>query len=59
MNQVYRDAAAAVQQGWVLGVMTVIFLACFLGWVVWAYLPRHKAAMDEAARLPLTEGDQQ
>jgi cbb3-type cytochrome oxidase subunit 3 len=38
--------------------MTVFFLVSFLGWVWWAYTPRHKAMMDEAAMLPFTDGEE-
>jgi cbb3-type cytochrome oxidase subunit 3 len=41
-----------------MGVMTVLFLTCFLGWVWWAYRPRNRARMEEDARLPLMEGDE-
>jgi cbb3-type cytochrome oxidase subunit 3 len=58
MNQVFQDAALAVEHAWVMGLMTAVFLACFIGWAIWAYLPANRARMDEAARMPLTEGDE-
>jgi cbb3-type cytochrome oxidase subunit 3 len=37
-------------------VMTVIFLAWFVGWTIWAFLPSNRARFEEAARMPLTDG---
>jgi len=56
MNPLLREAAGSVQLGWLMGVMTVLFLAVFIGWIVWAYAPRHRAALEECARLPLDDG---
>jgi cbb3-type cytochrome oxidase subunit 3 len=56
MNPLLREAAGSVRFGWLLGVTTVFFLVLFIAWIVWAYAPRHKAAMDEFARLPLDDG---
>jgi cytochrome c oxidase cbb3-type subunit 4 len=58
MNPVLNLAAESVTLGWLLGIMTVFFLVSFLGWVWWAYTPRHKAMMDEAAMLPFTDGEE-
>ena len=58
MNPVLELAAESVSFGWVLGITTVFFLVCFLGWVWWAYRPKHKAMMDEAALLPFTDGEE-
>jgi cbb3-type cytochrome oxidase subunit 3 len=41
-----------------MGIMTAFFLLSFLGWVWWAYTPRHKEMMEEAAMLPFMEGDE-
>ena len=56
MNPVIAGAAASVTMGWLLGLMTVVFLACFLGWVWYAYNPKHRELMDEAARIPFLDG---
>lgn len=56
MNQVLQAAAAQVNLGWVLGVMTIVFFACFVGFSVWAFLPRNRARFEEDARMPLTDG---
>ena len=56
MNHVLQAAAEHVQLGWVLGVMTVIFLAWFVGWTIWAFLPSNRARFEKAARMPLTDG---
>jgi cbb3-type cytochrome oxidase subunit 3 len=58
MNPVLNLAAESVTLGWLMGIMTVFFLCSFLGWVWWAFTPRHKAMMDEAALLPFTDGEE-
>jgi cbb3-type cytochrome oxidase subunit 3 len=57
MNPVYRDAAVYVQHAWIMGAMTVLFIVCFIGWTWWAYARHNRARFEEAARLPLTTGD--
>ncbi|HSK19165.1 MAG TPA: CcoQ/FixQ family Cbb3-type cytochrome c oxidase assembly chaperone [Longimicrobiales bacterium] len=57
MNPVYRDAAGYVQNAWIMGAMTVLFVACFVGWTWWAYKGSNRARFEDAARLPLTTGD--
>lgn len=56
MNPLLEEAAGSVEAGWVLGVMTVVFLGVFLWWVWWAFTPRHRDLMDEASRMPLGDG---
>lgn len=56
MNPLLKEAAASVQLGWVLGVMTVVFFAVFLGWAFWAYRPKHRAMMEEIGRMPFMDG---
>jgi len=58
VNPVLDLAAESVSLGWLLGVMTVFFLASFLGWVWWAYSPSRRAMLDEAALLPFTDGEE-
>ena len=55
MNHVTEAAAAGAQYGWVLGVMTGVFLVTFTGWVWYAYRPGNKERMEEAGRLPLAD----
>lgn len=56
MNPVIAGAAASVSMGWLAGLMTIVFLACFLGWVWYAYNPQRRELMDEAARIPFLDG---
>ena len=56
MNPLFAEAQSTVQGMWVMGIMTVVFLAFFTGWVLWAYNPGRKAMMDEAARMPFDDG---
>lgn len=58
MNPVYREAAVYVQHAWIMGVMTALFIACFVGWTWWAFSKRNRARMAQAALLPLTTGDE-
>ena len=55
MNPVLRSAV--VQYGWIMGLTTIVFMACFIGWTLWAYSSANRERMNEAARLPLLEDD--
>jgi cbb3-type cytochrome oxidase subunit 3 len=55
MNHVLHLGAMSVSHGWLLGVTTVVFLLCFLGWTWWAYSAGNRERMNQAARLPLME----
>jgi len=55
MNPLFKEAALFAQHGWVMGAMTVLFLACFVGWTYWAYAGHNRENMERAARLPLAE----
>ena len=57
MNPVFTAAAESIDNGWIMGVMTLFFLASFSGWVLWAWLPQNRSQIDAAARLPLEDGD--
>ena len=39
----------------VRGLITALSLACFVGIVIWAWLPRNKTRFDQDARLPLDD----
>jgi cbb3-type cytochrome oxidase subunit 3 len=56
MNQVIQAAAESVQLGWLMGIMTVFFIVWFVGWTWWAFSPRNKEKMEEAAKMPLADG---
>jgi len=56
MNTLLKDAAESVGMGWLLGMMTVVFLVIFLAWVWYAYRPKHRALMEELGRMPFTDG---
>ena len=59
MNPVFQAAAATAQLGWLMGILTGLFLVCFAGWIWWAWSSGNKALMEEASRMPLDEGDEQ
>lgn len=52
MNQVIRDAAQQTSHTWIVGVMTIVFMAFFIGTLFWLFSSRNQAALDEAAQLP-------
>ena len=56
MNPAFRAAAESAQLGWIMGLMTALFLACFVGWAWWAFSRRNKAYMEEAGRMPFNDG---
>lgn len=56
MNPLLTDAAGSVSLVWIMAVMTVVFFAIFLGWIWYAWAPANRKLMDEAARMPLTDG---
>jgi cbb3-type cytochrome oxidase subunit 3 len=59
MNEVFRTAAETARLGWIMGLLTVLFLACFVYWSWWAYRASNRARLDEASRLPFTDGGEQ
>ena len=59
MNPLLREAAASVQGGWLLGIMTLVFFACFAGWIIWAWAPHNRERLEEAARQPFMDGGDQ
>jgi len=56
MNPAFKAAAETAQLGWIMGVMTALVLVGFVGWTWWAFARRNKALMDEAGRMPLSDG---
>lgn len=57
MNPLRVEAAASVQMGWLLGVVTVLFFVSFLYWVWYAYAPSRKQIMHEASLIPFDGGE--
>ena len=57
MNPLKQAAVESVQGGWVMGLMTLVFLAVFVGWTWWAYSRRNLEAFEQAAKLPLTTAE--
>jgi cbb3-type cytochrome oxidase subunit 3 len=57
MNPVFREAAGFVQNAWIMGLTTALFLACFVGWTWWAYAKHNRHKFEDAAMLPFTTGD--
>lgn len=56
MTAVTDAATASIELGWLMGGMTVVFLATFAGWTWWAWRPANRANMEAAARIPLDDG---
>lgn len=59
MNPVLQATAESISFGWIGGVVTAAFIACFVGWTWWAFSPRNKQKFEEAARMPLSDGEDQ
>lgn len=56
MNPLLKEAAGAVSMGWLLGLMTVVFLVTFVAWIWYAWSPANRELMDDAARMPINDG---
>jgi cbb3-type cytochrome oxidase subunit 3 len=55
VNPLIREAAASVEMGWLLGLMTVLFFVAFLGWTWWAYAPSRRELMEEYGNIPFED----
>jgi len=56
MNPLLREAAASVRLGWLLGLMTLLFLGSFVLWIWWAYRGKNRERWEADSRLPFTDG---
>lgn len=54
---VLKEGAAMAQMGWIMGVMTIIFTAIMVAWILWTWWPGHRAALEAASMLPFDEED--
>ncbi|MCB9675301.1 MAG: cbb3-type cytochrome c oxidase subunit 3 [Alphaproteobacteria bacterium] len=52
---VLKEGASMAGLGWVMGAMTVIFMAVMTAWIVWTWWPSRHAQLEAASRLPLEE----
>ncbi len=57
MNPVFAQATGIAEHAWIMGVVTIVFIACFLGAIWWAFARRNRARFERAARLPLMEDE--
>ena len=57
MNPLFQAAKASMtdEVGLLMGVMTVVFMAIFVGWSAWAYTPSRKAQMEAFGNLPFQD----
>jgi cbb3-type cytochrome oxidase subunit 3 len=56
MSSFFKQAADSVTLGWLMGVITIGFIAAFGFWVWWAYTARNRARWEADSRLPLNDG---
>ena len=56
MNPLIQEAADSVRLGWVMAVMTVLFLVSFIFWTWWAYRGANRARWEADSRLPFNDG---
>jgi len=52
---VLHQGAETAQLGELLGFTTLFFLLVMVGWIVWAWAPSRREALDAAANLPLED----
>lgn len=57
LNPVFQAAANNTELGWLMGMTTVCFVACFLGWTWWAMRPANREHWEAIGRLPLEDDD--
>ncbi len=55
---VLQEGARAAPYGWLLGVVTLVFIVAFAGWVWWLFRRTNRKRFDDAAELPLSDGDE-
>ena len=58
MNPLIQQASESIGMGGLATVLTLLFMVAFFAWVWYAYTPRHKAMMEEAAQMPFSDGDE-
>ena len=56
MNPLLKEAAEGIRLGWILGIMTALFLGSFIFWTWWAWSSKNKARMEADSRLPFNNG---
>lgn len=56
MNPIFQAAGETARLGWLMGILTVLFLICFVGWTWWTYSSRNKALMERMSRMPIGDG---
>lgn len=55
---VLQEGARAAPYGWVLGVVTIVFMVAFVAWIWWLFARKNRRRFDEAANLPFSNGDE-
>jgi cbb3-type cytochrome oxidase subunit 3 len=53
-NPLFHRAGEVAQDGWIMGVMTVVFLLTFAAWSLYAYAPWAREAHEQNARIPFS-----
>ncbi len=56
MRQLFHQASAPPELGWVGGSITTLFLVVLVSWTVWAFWPSRRHAMEQAAQMPFDDG---
>lgn len=55
MSQLTTAVGEGSDGGLLMGVMTIVFFAVFVGWALWAWSPALRGEMEAASRLPLDD----
>ncbi len=56
MNPLIQEAADSIRLGWIMALMTVLFLTSFILWIWWAYRGPNKSRWEADSRLPFNDG---
>ncbi len=57
MNPLFQAAKESMtdEVGLLMGLMSLAFMAIFMGWSAWAYTPSRKAQMEAYGNLPFLD----
>ena len=52
---VLKEGAQFATMGWLMGAMTVLFMAIMTAWIVYTWWPSRHALLEAVSRLPLED----
>ncbi len=57
MSPIVHQVSQTTDLGWVMGVMTLVFLGSFMAWSWYAWNPKNKAIHEASSLLPLDDSE--